>query len=243
MGLPEDDVEEVDPEPAIARILDHDHDAIVLGPGLRPGLADDRARPRAAPTSPRSRRRRRSSSTRRRSARSRRSGEWWDGRHAARASSRRTPASSPGSGPATGVDAEADGDLSADDAARAAAARTPRPAGGRSSCSRARGPSSPRRTARWPSLPVREPGPGHGRARATSSPGSSARCSPRAWHRAGGPARRLPPRPRRRPRPRAARRRRPARLRPARRVPLVRKRLAAIAERDARGQAPRLRRS
>ena len=40
MGLPEDDVEEVDPEPAIARILDHDHDAIVLGPGLRPGLAN-----------------------------------------------------------------------------------------------------------------------------------------------------------------------------------------------------------
>jgi ADP-dependent NAD(P)H-hydrate dehydratase / NAD(P)H-hydrate epimerase len=39
MALPEDDVEEVDPEPAIARILDHDHDAIVLGPGLRPGLA------------------------------------------------------------------------------------------------------------------------------------------------------------------------------------------------------------
>jgi NAD(P)H-hydrate epimerase len=39
MALPEDDVEEVDPEPSIARILDHDHDAIVLGPGLRPGLA------------------------------------------------------------------------------------------------------------------------------------------------------------------------------------------------------------
>jgi NAD(P)H-hydrate epimerase len=39
MALPEDDVEEVDPEPAFARILDHDHDAIVLGPGLRPGLA------------------------------------------------------------------------------------------------------------------------------------------------------------------------------------------------------------
>jgi NAD(P)H-hydrate epimerase len=39
MALPEDDVEEVDPEPAIARIRDHDHDAIVLGPGLRPGLA------------------------------------------------------------------------------------------------------------------------------------------------------------------------------------------------------------
>jgi hydroxyethylthiazole kinase-like uncharacterized protein yjeF len=39
MALPEDDVEEVDPEPAIARILDHDHDVIVLGPGLKPGLA------------------------------------------------------------------------------------------------------------------------------------------------------------------------------------------------------------
>ena len=39
MALPEDDVEEVDPEPSIARILDHQHDAIVVGPGLRPGLA------------------------------------------------------------------------------------------------------------------------------------------------------------------------------------------------------------
>jgi ADP-dependent NAD(P)H-hydrate dehydratase / NAD(P)H-hydrate epimerase len=39
MALPEDDVEEVQPEDALTRILDHDHDAIVLGPGLRPGLA------------------------------------------------------------------------------------------------------------------------------------------------------------------------------------------------------------
>src|SRR5262245_34102306 len=39
MALPEDDLEEVDPEPALARILDHDHDALVIGPGLRPGLA------------------------------------------------------------------------------------------------------------------------------------------------------------------------------------------------------------
>jgi NAD(P)H-hydrate epimerase len=39
MALPEDDVEEVDPEPALARILDHEHDAVVVGPGLRPGLA------------------------------------------------------------------------------------------------------------------------------------------------------------------------------------------------------------
>jgi NAD(P)H-hydrate epimerase len=39
MALPEDDVEEVDPEPSLARILDHEHDALVVGPGLRPGLA------------------------------------------------------------------------------------------------------------------------------------------------------------------------------------------------------------
>ena len=39
MALPEDDVEEVDPEDALARILDHEHDAMVIGPGLRPGLA------------------------------------------------------------------------------------------------------------------------------------------------------------------------------------------------------------
>ena len=38
MALPEDDVEEVDPEPALARIYDHDHDAIVVGPGLRPAV-------------------------------------------------------------------------------------------------------------------------------------------------------------------------------------------------------------
>ncbi|MFM2105132.1 MAG: hypothetical protein RL338_164 [Chloroflexota bacterium] len=39
MALPEDDVEEVDPEPALGRILDHEHDALVVGPGLRPGLS------------------------------------------------------------------------------------------------------------------------------------------------------------------------------------------------------------
>ena len=39
MALPEDDVEEVDPEPALAKILDHEHDALVIGPGLRPSLA------------------------------------------------------------------------------------------------------------------------------------------------------------------------------------------------------------
>jgi ADP-dependent NAD(P)H-hydrate dehydratase / NAD(P)H-hydrate epimerase len=38
MALPEDDVEEVDPEPALAKILDNEHDALVIGPGLRPSL-------------------------------------------------------------------------------------------------------------------------------------------------------------------------------------------------------------
>ena len=33
MALPEDDVEEVDPEPALATVLDHEHDALVIGPG------------------------------------------------------------------------------------------------------------------------------------------------------------------------------------------------------------------
>src|SRR5437764_11328379 len=39
LALPEDDVEEVDPEPALAAVLDHEHDAMVIGPGLRPSLA------------------------------------------------------------------------------------------------------------------------------------------------------------------------------------------------------------
>jgi NAD(P)H-hydrate epimerase len=39
MALPEDDLEEVDPEPALAKVLDHEHDALVVGPGLRPSLA------------------------------------------------------------------------------------------------------------------------------------------------------------------------------------------------------------
>ena len=42
MALPEDDVEEVDPEPALAKILDHEHDALVIGPGP----AARRSRPR-----------------------------------------------------------------------------------------------------------------------------------------------------------------------------------------------------
>ncbi|HEX7491593.1 MAG TPA: NAD(P)H-hydrate dehydratase [Candidatus Limnocylindrales bacterium] len=39
LSLPEDAVEEVDPGEALARILDHDHDALVIGPGLKPSLS------------------------------------------------------------------------------------------------------------------------------------------------------------------------------------------------------------
>lgn len=39
LSLPEDDIEEVDPSEALARILDHDHDAMVVGPGLKPSLS------------------------------------------------------------------------------------------------------------------------------------------------------------------------------------------------------------
>jgi NAD(P)H-hydrate epimerase len=38
-GLPEDDVDELDPERALGAVLDREHDAVILGPGLRPGLA------------------------------------------------------------------------------------------------------------------------------------------------------------------------------------------------------------
>jgi NAD(P)H-hydrate epimerase len=121
MALPEDDVEEVDPEPAIARILDHDHDAIVLGPGLRPGLAtaelvrmllaapDDDA---DAPPMVLDAEALRSMAT---------LGEWWTGSlrrcvltpHPGEFERLRTGA---------GVEADADGDLAGDDTARRTAA-------------------------------------------------------------------------------------------------------------------------
>jgi NAD(P)H-hydrate epimerase len=121
MGLPEDDVEEVDPEPALARILDHEHDAIVVGPGLRPGLAtaelvrlllttgdDTGAAPIVLDAE---------------ALRSLATMEgWWEGDH-------RPSVLTPHTGEfarlraGSGRDPEADGDLAADDAARATAAR------------------------------------------------------------------------------------------------------------------------
>jgi len=120
LGLPEDDVEEVDPEPAIARILDHDHDAIVLGPGLRPGLATAELvrellhtgeEPTPAPIVLDAEALRSMATL----------GEWWVG-------VTRPCVLTPHPGEfarlraGSGIEAEADGDVGADDAARAAAA-------------------------------------------------------------------------------------------------------------------------
>lgn len=121
MALPEDDVEEIDPEPAIARILDHEHDAIVLGPGLRPGLAtvelvrDLLAVPDDPPPAPivLDAEALRSMAT---------LGEWWT-------ATGRACVLTPHPGEfarlraGAGLDPEADGDLADDDAARSAAAR------------------------------------------------------------------------------------------------------------------------
>jgi NAD(P)H-hydrate epimerase len=121
MGLPEDDVEEIDPEAAIARILDHDHDAIVIGPGLRPGLATAElvrellAEPEDGPGAPvvLDAEALRSLATMER---------WWEG-------NRRPSILTPHAGEfarlraGSGLDPEADGDLVDDDSARVAAVR------------------------------------------------------------------------------------------------------------------------
>ena len=121
MALPEDDVEEIDPEPALARILDHDHDAIVIGPGLRPGLStaelvrmllagsdEDEIAPVVLDAE---------------ALRSLATMEgWWQG-------VRRPGVLTPHAGEfarlraGSGLDPDADGDLATDDAARARAAR------------------------------------------------------------------------------------------------------------------------
>jgi NAD(P)H-hydrate epimerase len=122
MALPEDDVEEVQPDEALARILDHEHDAIVLGPGLRPGLATTELvrellgvpeEPTPAPIVL--------------DAEALRSlatlDGWWEGIH-------RSAVLTPHAGEfsrlraGSGVDPASDGDLVTDDAARATAARS-----------------------------------------------------------------------------------------------------------------------
>ena len=184
MALPEDDVEELDPEPAFARILDHEHDAIVIGPGLRPGLATaelvrrllDADEPDPAPILL--------------DAEALRSlatmDEWWEG-------DRRPAVLTPHAGEfarlraGSGRDPEEDGDLAGDDAARVAAARDAATAGTRWSCSRVRARSSPHRTGRWPSRRSRtRPWPAAGRA--TSSPAPSGHCWPRGCRRSTQPA-------------------------------------------------------
>lgn len=120
MALPEDDVEELDPEPALARILDHEHDAIVIGPGLRPGLATaELVRRLIAADEPHSApilldaEALRSLAT---------MDDWWEG-------DRRPAVLTPHAGEfarlraGSGRDPNADGDLAADDTARVAAVR------------------------------------------------------------------------------------------------------------------------
>ena len=121
MALPEDDVEEVEPEDALARILDQEHDALVVGPGLRPGLAtaelivgllavEDESGPPPAVVD--------AEALRSLAVRDR----WWEG-------VRRSCVLTPHPGEfarlraASGIEAAADGDLSGDDDAREAAAR------------------------------------------------------------------------------------------------------------------------
>jgi NAD(P)H-hydrate epimerase len=122
MALPEDDLEEVEPEGALARILDHEHDAIVLGPGLRPGLSTtelvrallavpDDAAPAPSPIVLDAEALRSLASV----------DAWWD-------AVRRPAVLTPHAGEfarlraAGGIDAGSDGDLVGDDEARAAAA-------------------------------------------------------------------------------------------------------------------------
>jgi NAD(P)H-hydrate epimerase len=120
MALPEDDIEEVEPGEALTRILDHAHDALVVGPGLRPGLAttdlvqallavseDDRPAPAVLDAE---------------ALRSMASLEgWWE-------RVRRPSVLTPHAGEfarlreASGLDSGADGDLIGDDAARFVAA-------------------------------------------------------------------------------------------------------------------------
>jgi NAD(P)H-hydrate epimerase len=120
MALPEDDVEEVDPEPALARILDHEHDALVVGPGLRPGLATAELVRRLieapggdGPPIVLDAEALRSLAT---------MDSWWEG-------DRRPAVLTPHAGEfarlraGSGVDPQADGDLEADDDARVAATR------------------------------------------------------------------------------------------------------------------------
>jgi ADP-dependent NAD(P)H-hydrate dehydratase / NAD(P)H-hydrate epimerase len=121
MALPEDDVEEVEPEEALARILDHDHDAMVIGPGLRPGLATRELiaallavpdEPTPAPVVLDAEALRSLASTDR----------WWE-------NTRRRAVLTPHAGEfarlraGSGHEADSDGDLSGDDTARATASR------------------------------------------------------------------------------------------------------------------------
>ena len=203
MALPEDDVEEIDPEPSLARILDHEHDAIVVGPGLRPGLATaelvreliDIGGQDQAPIVLDAEALRSLASI----------DAWWEG-------GRRPAVLTPHAGEfarlraGAGRDPADDGDLADDDAARAAAARDAARTWGQVVVLKgaADGDRVPRRRARG--RPVREPGPRLGRHR--RRPRRDDRIAPGPGSRPirRRAARGVPARARGRPGPRALRR-------------------------------------
>ena len=238
MGLPEDDVEEVDPEPALARILDHEHDAHRGRPGsaARPGHGRARAGAHRAA--------RRAAAT----DRARRRGPSVAGHHG-RLVERRAPAGGPH--PARrGVRAAARGQRRRArrrwrprrrrrGPGRGRARRGGRVAPGRGAQGRPDRDRRPGRRGR--DRAVREPGPGH--RRDGRRPGRRDRCAagpgPHAVRRRA--ARGLPARRGRRLGARPLRRRRPARVGPAR-GPRGRPQAPGRRGRAAAGcQGPRLR--
>ena len=120
MALPEDDVEEIDPEAALARILDHESDALVVGPGLRPGLSTAELVRELIDTGGEERPPLVLDAEALRSLAS--MDAWWEG-------DRRAAVLTPHAGEfarlrvGSGVEPDADGDLSDDDAARLAATK------------------------------------------------------------------------------------------------------------------------
>ena len=216
MALPEDDVEEVDPEPALARILDHEHDALVVGPGLRPGLATADLSgaciltvPRRPPAARRARRRGPADAGRR--------GRMVDGGHAPLRADAARRASSPRLRTASEHDPGDDGDLNRRRRGHGPRRRPRRPpSGARSWCSRARTTVIAAPDGSVSIAPFENPAMASRRHR--RRPGGDDRRAARPGHgavRRGAPGR-LSPRPGRGRGPRADRRRRAPGVGPAR---------------------------
>ena len=186
MALPEDDVEEIDPEPALARILDHEHDALVVGPGLRPGLATAEL-VRRAPRGPGEAapapivldaEALRSLAT---------MDDWWDGRPPTGVLTPHAGEFAPVAGRRAAGSRRRTATWSTTTTARVAAARDAAPRWGqvvvlKGARTVIAAPDGERRHRA-----VREPGPRHRRHRRRPGRARSARCSPRACRRSMRP--------------------------------------------------------